>query len=650
MPITTGTPPAASPLAPPTQGSGRPKHRVRLGHRHLRRYPVTLTGLVVLVVVGLSSGAVTAPVADHPWAAEVSYGLGPLSTGHVATVITGAGLAATPILYLAVLGSFAGFVGLAERLLGSTRAALLWVTGHLVAVLGGIGLVGLLGSGPVRDAVDVGPSGGALFAGLVAAGGLPRGWRRLVQWGLTTYAVGSFLLLSGLPEVIHLVAVAAGWLVVTFSGRRAPRATTDPAPARAALRRHGGSTMSWMTTWRGLRYFHAPAGDGYVAYRAHAGVAIALGEPVGTREFRLRAPQLFAEHCRRHRLRPAWFAVGQEYADRLVTTSGARTLQVAEEGLLDLPSLAFRGKKWQDVRTARNRAAREGIDFALVRLTDVDPATLDQVRAVSRGWVRSKHTPELGFTLGSVEQALDPEVRTGLATDADGVVHGVTTWLPVHGADGAIRGWTLDVMRRRVDGFGPVVEFSIAEACLRFQEEGYEVASLSGAPMAHSGDRAPTGRWSVQRSVEAGARLLEPVYGFGSLHAFKRKFQPTTHPLHLAYGKRRHLPRIGLAVLLAFLRPGATPRPAVEAPAPLPVREHGVGGPDRTDLLVGRADDRPGVRLALVGPEGHRPLGLRGDRQRRVHPQVGGDRRAVGDVQAGVAVDPLPGVDHAVGR
>ena len=61
------------------------------------------------------------------------------------------------------------------------------------------------------------------------------------------------------------------------------------------------------------------------------------------------------------------------------------------------------------------------------------------------------------------------------------------------------------------------------------------------------------------------------------------------------------------------------------------------------------ADPRRGPRigLALVRPERHRPLGLRGDRQRRVHAEVGGDRRAVDDVQPGVVVDPLVGVDHA---
>lgn len=562
MSTTTGIPPAATPIEPLVQGSGRPRRRVRSGHRLLRRYPVTVTGLAILVVVGVLSGSLGTPVADRPWADEVSYGLPTVGGGDLWTVFAGACFAASPVLYLAVLASFAGFVGLAERVLGSVRAALLWAAGHLLSVAGGIGLIDLMSDGPLRDALDVGPSGGALFAGLVAAGLLSPGRRRVVRTGLTVYAVGSFVLFTGLPDVIHLVAVLAAWLLSSMlagtAGDARPETGAGAARARAVLHRHGGSSMSWMTTWPGLRYFHGPAGDGYVAYRVHAGVALTLGEPVGTAEFRHRAPQLFAQHCRRIGLHPAWFAVGREYADHLASSVSSSVLQVAEEGRLDLPGLAFRGKRWQDVRTARNRAAREGIELRLVRLADVDADTLAQVRTVSRDWIRAKHTPELGFTLGTVDLALDPEIRAALAVDADGRVHGVTTWLPIHGPGGAVEGWTLDMMRRRTDGFGPVIEFLIASACLRFREEGYRIVSLSGAPLAHSGER-PTGRLSLQRTVEAGARLLEPVYGFASLHAFKQKFQPDNRTLHLAYGRRRQLPRVGLAVLLAFVR---TPRPA----------------------------------------------------------------------------------------
>ena len=47
--------------------------------------------------------------------------------------------------------------------------------------------------------------------------------------------------------------------------------------------------------------------------------------------------------------------------------------------------------------------------------------------------------------------------------------------------------------------------------------------------------------------------LLEPVYGFRSLHAFKAKFRPRYESLHLLYRDEADLPRIGLAIARAYL-------------------------------------------------------------------------------------------------
>ena len=61
----------------------------------------------------------------------------------------------------------------------------------------------------------------------------------------------------------------------------------------------------------------------------------------------------------------------------------------------------------------------------------------------------------------------------------------------------------------------------IAEACLTFQAEGAELVSLSGAPLVRS-DHAKAGL--VQRTLDVMGKLMEPLYGFASLHAFKAKF------------------------------------------------------------------------------------------------------------------------------
>jgi lysylphosphatidylglycerol synthetase-like protein (DUF2156 family) len=538
----------------------------------IRRAPFTAGTIAMLLVVGLATGALFTQISDHPWGDDVAYGLPAFTDGRLWTLITGAFFAVTPLCYVAVIGSFALLAGFAERRLGTYRTVLACVYGHLVGVLGAALLIAI-GLDRWSHAVDVGFSAGAMAAAAIATATLARPWRLLARTALLAYCLGALVLLAQLADVEHLVAVLAGLPLGGFFLRigRSPAAVRgeDVDRAHELLTSHGGGSLSWMTTWPNTRYLLAE--DGYLAYRVHAGVAITVGDPVGSPSWQARAMTEFAALCERTGLVPCGFSVGSAAADSALSLRW-RQVQVAEDTLVDLGGLEFRGKAWQDVRTARNRAAKEGIEHRMITLADASPAIIAQVREVSAGWVRGKRMPELGFTLGGVNEAMDPRVRVGIAIDADGTVHAVTSWLPVLDASGTPRGWTLDLMRRRPDGFRPAIDFLIASACLHFQAEGAEVVSLSGAPLARVAD-GPTR--PVQRVLDTLGAILEPAYGFRSLHAYKSKFQPRRSPLHLVYRRGTDLPRIGIALLLAYLASTPTPRTtatriAVPTPAMVP--------------------------------------------------------------------------------
>ena len=341
---------------------------------------------------------------------------------------------------------------------------------------------------------------------LVLAEGLRRG-RRLAWQVAMVITVIECLALLGVVTVIAGVIItgttdtrydidslgasiadALLWLTqlgVLWLGRRAFRATPrrdrrHAATARTAarsdvqhiLREVGGGRLSWMTTWEANEWYVDPDRRGYVAYQTHAGVAVGLCDPVAIDAAGRRAMGLaFIDHIQGRGLLPCFFSVTGEVCE-WAQLDGWRTVEVAVEAVIDLPDLQFKGKAWQDVRSALNRATKEGVTFELGVLHDMPANRLAQVRTISEQWVGDKGLPEMGFTLGGVDEALDPAVRVGLAVDGQGTVHGVTSWLPIYGPGAAIRGWTLDVMRRLPDGFRPVMEFLIASSCVAFREEG----------------------------------------------------------------------------------------------------------------------------------------------------------------------------------
>lgn len=453
----------------------------------------------------------------------------------------------------------------------------------LVSIAAASTVVWLLpGDGPLGSTASADQSWTDVVVTVVVVGllvhGLRRGrrsaWRCAVGIGTLNVASGLLVLVllavavdgpvtfENVPLFVAGRLAWAGLLVVLIAGRRAFRVparrrlrsglpnSIDQRTATELLQRNGGSTLSWMTTWPGNSHFRTRDGSSSVAYQRHAGVMIAVGDPVGPAATRTAAVAEFARMAERAGAVPALFSVTPPTV-HAAASLGWQHVQVAEDTIVDLPELQFRGRSWQDVRSALNRAAKENISFRLVTLADESPALVEQVRAVSREWTGDKGLPEMGFTLGGIDEALDPHVRVGLAQDPDGTIHGVTSWLPVYGAQGQIRGWTLDVMRRRHSGFRPVVEFLIASSCLAFAAEGAAFVSLSGAPLARTADA--DGLPVLQRLLDNLGAKIEPVYGFRSLHAFKTKFHPRYAPLYLAYRDEADLPRIGIALTRAYL-------------------------------------------------------------------------------------------------
>ncbi|MWB99411.1 bifunctional lysylphosphatidylglycerol flippase/synthetase MprF [Agromyces seonyuensis] len=389
------------------------------------------------------------------------------------------------------------------------------------------------------------------------------------------------------PDLLRVSAAeSAGWLFILVwliacrrafaarARRRMPGARDADRPGtrtdevRERLRRDGGGPLSWMATWRDNRVYRPSELDGIVAYQLHNGTAIALSDPIAPGDEFDETFRRYLMDAERAGLVPCVFGATERVLAAL--PAGWRAVEVAEDTIVDLPGLEFTGKKWGAVRTAINRADREGIRFRVTRFADESFAVRAQLSVISEQWVGDKGLPEMRFTLGTLEEADDPAVRLAIAEAADGSIEGFLSWLPVYGGDGSVHGWTLDLMRRRDGGtFPPVMEFLIASSARFFRDEGASYLSLSGAPLAHSdGDDEDAEAASAAASVDSpqlaaildrlGA-ILEPVYGFRSLHKFKQKFNPRPAPLYLVYRDGADAGAIGLAIVRAYLPDASVP-------------------------------------------------------------------------------------------
>ncbi|TIH39920.1 DUF2156 domain-containing protein [Subtercola vilae] len=350
------------------------------------------------------------------------------------------------------------------------------------------------------------------------------------------------------PLFWFVVCVAA---ILSISHITLGSTVSQGARIRSLLYEGASGSLSWMTTWSGHQYWFSEHSTAAVAYRVINGVAIATGEPLGAPDDRVPAIAEFAEFCTNHGWTPVFYAVSgtlQPVFDELHWSM----MQIAEEAVIDVATFSLEGKKMQDVRTSINKAVKLGVRAEFTSYARLSAAHVNQIREISEGWVAEKNLPEMGFTLGGIDELTDPDVRLMLAIDADENVLGVTSWLPTY-RRGVVVGYSLDFMRRGSNTMNGVMEFTLAESIRAAREQGLEFISLSAAPLAQSESQRPGGEGSAAVVLGILGRALEPVYGFQSLLAFKQKFRPERVPLYLAYGDPLSLPAVGVSLARAYV-------------------------------------------------------------------------------------------------
>ena len=314
---------------------------------------------------------------------------------------------------------------------------------------------------------------------------------------------------------------------------------------------HGGESMSFMTTWEGNSYWFSHSGRSAIAYRLLHSIALTTTGPFGDPDEYADDLDEFTRFCNAHSWSPVFYSIHKPQRD-LLAARGWSTLTVGTEMVITPSLWQTKGKKWQDIRTAINKAKRDKITDVLTTFNDASWDVQSQIVDISEQWAELKALPEMKFTLGGLDELRDPRMAILYAVDDQGKVLAVTSWMPTY-RQGQVIGWTLDFMRHRTDSPNGIMEFLIARMAERLRDQGTaEFMSLSAAPLAGM-DSSEDQTAFLQHALHMVADLMEPAYGFRSLFFFKKKFQPSEHPVYICYPDPAQLAQIGLAVVQAYL-------------------------------------------------------------------------------------------------
>jgi phosphatidylglycerol lysyltransferase len=243
----------------------------------------------------------------------------------------------------------------------------------------------------------------------------------------------------------------------------------------------------------------------------------------------------------------------------LAVRHGCAGWKIGEQPLTDLARWPPPGRPAANLRTARNRAAREGV-ITGEWLPAVQPRRLVELRELRTAWLAARGGAQLGFVLGGDPFAPATGRRWFLAERAGRIeAVAVTADLPSR------RAVALQHFLRRPDAPPGCMESAIAAALLVQREEGAETGLLALAPLRglNRADRDELLIGREDRGHRIALRTLvwlrehgHGLYGAASLERFKQNLAPARwEPAYLIHFPARLLPRMAVAAAIE-LAPG----------------------------------------------------------------------------------------------
>ncbi len=353
---------------------------------------------------------------------------------------------------------------------------------------------------------------------------------------LSDSEASGFLRAAAVLSILTLLIAAVSLLAAPGSGRRRLADAQDRARALGILAEAAQSPLhrvapeAWLAALGDKALLFSPSGHSFLSYRVRGRRWIAMGEPAGLRSERLDLLWGFAELADSYGGAPVFYSVGEGLLADLATM-GLAVRKVGETAVVDVAVFTLEGKPRQNLRTAVNRAEREGASFAVLPPGSAS-GIADELRAVSDAWLAEHNGEEKAFSLGRFDPAyLDLTPLAVVRQSVEGVSRIVAFANLLPGA-GEAREVAIDLMRHVPDAPPGIMDYLFIRAIQWAGAEGYARFDLGMAPLAGLEDRrgAPVfGRVGALVFEEGGA-----LYGFQGLRAYKSKFFPDWHPRFIA--------------------------------------------------------------------------------------------------------------------
>ncbi len=294
----------------------------------------------------------------------------------------------------------------------------------------------------------------------------------------------------------------------------------DNQGALALLHRFGFNSFSTCLLYDGVRRYQLQSTEGFVGYFDSKKILVAVGEPVCARADYGSAAEEFCEFGARQGKGSAFIAVGEPFVisdARLRAT----TLQLGDDLIFDVQTYAPRGDPAKKVRSARNKAVRNGCRvFEYRPLPQRDRHLEAEFEAVSKRWLRARSRLALHLLALDLFRLLD--LKRYFWVEAGGRVVAFMSCLPIFERGGYL---FEDLVRDPAAPDG-ATELMVLEAVKTLRDGGAAMATFGLSPkirLESAVNLSPMGAAVAKIGLAAAARMSRLHH----LYHYRKKFRPS---------------------------------------------------------------------------------------------------------------------------
>jgi phosphatidylglycerol lysyltransferase len=267
------------------------------------------------------------------------------------------------------------------------------------------------------------------------------------------------------------------------------------------------------------------SGKSFIMYGKMGRSWVGLFDPVGVQSEWRDLIWEFIEMVHAHGGRAAFYQVRPETLP-LYIDAGLSAFKLGEAAWVNLANFHLKGGSRANLRTAVNRAEREGMTFEIIPREQVYDM-LPQLRKISDAWITAQKTREKGYSLGVFDTHYLMRFPLALVRLKGQPIAFASLLETAHRRES-----TIDLMRHGGDVPSGTMDYLFIQLMQYYQALGYERFGLGMAPLSGMAEHELASRW------HRFGRLLfghgERFYHFRGLRSFKEKFSPDWEPRYLA--------------------------------------------------------------------------------------------------------------------